>query len=492
MGTLFVDSVETQEAPGAYVVELAPPRVIEGLVSGFIGYVFQGEWGPVNALTEPATTPEFLSMYFPAGSPHTSEGYKGLMRRKRMPLRPVRIANAALSASVTAAAGTGTYTATAKYPGALGNSIALTWLAASDGDAAHRDLLVTLSNATTGSTTERVRNIVMNVSPDLSSSVLLASLTFAAADALPAASTTATLAAGSNGGAVTATHYETALALLALRNDILVVVTDNPGDAIRAAVNDALVAHVNSKRDRIGVIQTTAQNETWANVKAYVNAHSPSVRSDRVIPCGAWVETLDDSGASVTTPFSTFVASALANLEPQQSHARWEDLATQYYSAVAGIVAPFDTNDDDLRGDATRSGILLPIRLDTGAYAALHDRTSSLTSGKRFITTRRIKDFLARSIRTNIQGFVNGINWRGQHIKIKALVDAFMVRQGPTVRRDEPRVVASSTDIVGANTPASVALGNFNVALDAQTPTVMEKIGLLFNVGETVTVRETV
>ena len=313
---------------------------------------------------------------------------------------------------------------------------------------------------------------------------------FRSATGLPAAATTATLIGGSNGAAVTSTQYEAALALLALRNDVLVVVTDNPGDGIRDAVNDAVVAHVAAKRDRIGVIQTTPQNDTWVNVKAYVNAHSPSVRSDRIIPCGAWVQTQDDSGAAVTTPFATYVASALANLEPQQSHARWEDTATQYYASVAGIVAPFNTNDDDLRGDATRAGILLPIRLDTGAYAALHDRTSSLTSGKRFVTTRRIKDFLARSIRTSIQGFVNGINWRGQQVKVKALVDAFMVRQGPTVRRDEPRAIASSTDITSVNTPASVSLGNFNLALDAQTPTVMEKIGLLFNVGETVTVRE--
>lgn len=490
MSTLFVDSVETQQAPGAYVVEIAPPRVIEGLVTGYIGFVFQGEWGPVNTLSEPGSTPEFMSMYFPPGSPHTSAGYRALMRRKRMPLRPVRIANGAATAALTDAAGTGTFTVTAKYPGTLGNSIALTWLAATDGDAAHRDLVVTLSNAVTGSTTERIRNVVMNVDLNLTGSALLASLTFATASALPAAATTGTLTGGTNGSAVTSTHYRTALALLALRSDIFVVVTDDPGDSIRDAVNDEVVAHVASKRDRLGVIQTTAVNAVWADVKSYVNTHSPTVRNDRIIPCGAYVQALDDAGAAQTVPFSTFVASALANLEPQQSHARWSEIATQYYDGVAGIVAPFSTDDDDLRGEATVSGILLPIRLDTGAYAALHDRTSSLTDGRRFVTTRRLKDFLARSIRTNIQGFVNGINWRGQQVKVKGLVDAFLTRQGPSVRRDEPRVVAYSTDINSVNTPASVAAGNFNLALDATTPSVMEKIGLLFNVGETVSVRE--
>lgn len=490
MATLFVDSVETQQAPGAYVVELAPPRVIEGLIGGFIGYAFQGEWGPVNVATEPGSTSEFLAMYFPAGTPHTSAGYRGLMRRRRMPLRPVRITNGAATAAVTAAAGTGTYTATALYPGTVGNSIVLTWKAATDGDAAHRDLVVTLSHAVTGSTSERIRNVVFGTDLTFTNSALLASLTFATASALPAADVTATLIGGTNGSAVTSTHYRTALALLALRSDILVVVTDDPGDSIRDAVNDELVAHVLSKRDRLGVIQTTPANAVWADVKTYINTHSPTVRSDRIIPCGAYVQALDDAGAAQTVPFTTFVASALANLEPQQSHARWEDLATQYYSGIAGVVAPFSTDDDDLRGEATNIGVLLPIRLDTGAYAALHDRTSSLTSGKRFITTRRIKDFLARSIRSTVQSYVNNINWRGKQTQIKALVDNFLNRQGPAVRKDEPRIIAYSTDINSVNTPESIALGGFNLALDAQTPSVMEKIGLMFNVGETVSVRE--
>lgn len=491
MSTLFVDSVETQQAPGVYAVEIAPPIVIEGLINGFIAYAFQGEWGPDNVVTEPASTAEFLMRYFPAGSPHTSAGYRALMRRKRMPLRPVRVMNGGVAASVTEAAGTGTYTATAKYKGTLGNSIVITWEAATDGDAAHRDLTVTLSNATTGSTTERVRNIVMGTSPDLTNSVLLASLTFAAADDLPAAGTTETLAAGTDGSAVASSHYKAALDLLKLQSNVLVAITDDPGDSIRNAVNDELVAHVNAKRDRIGVIQSGPANDSWANVKSYANTHAPSVRSDRVIVCGAYVQALDDAGAAQTVPFASFVASALANLEPQQSHARWDDTVTAYYSGVAGIVAPFSTDDDDLRGEATTLGILLPVRLDNGAFAALHDRTSSLSSGRRYTTTRRIKDFLARSIRTATQAFVNGTNWRGQQTKVKGLVDAFLSRQSPAVRRDEPRVVSYATSIDGVNTPASVALGNFNLAIDAQTPGVMERIGLLMNVGEAVTVRET-
>jgi len=80
---------------------------------------------------------------------------------------------------------------------------------------------------------------------------------------------------------------------------------------------------------------------------------------------------------------------------------------------------------------------------------------------------------------------VNGPSLRGRHLEVKALVDGFMARQVTA-----QRCVAYSSAIDGVNSPASLALGQFSLALDAQTPSVMEKIGLLLNAGETVTVRE--
>jgi len=493
--SLFVESFELQRAPGAVAVEVTPPVVIEGVVLGYLGYVFAGEWGPVNVVGEPSGTPDFLRTYFPPGSPHTSQGYIGITGRKRVPIRPVRITKNAVVAVTTKAAGAGTYTATAKHPGVLGNSIALTWKAPTDGVAAHRDLEIVLTNATTGVTRERLRNVVLGTSPDCSASILLASLVFSGlADALPAAETTENLGvttAGSDGDALTATEYTAALALLAVRGEVAVVCTDNPGNSLRADVNDAVVAHVVATRNRLAVVQSSNPSETWANVKTYVNAHSPSVRSDRVLHEGAWVQVKDDAGVAQTTPFATFIASALCNLEPQQSHAWWDDRVTGVYNtAIAGIVAPFSTDDEDVRGEATDLGIGLPIRLSNGAYASLHDRTSSLTSGKRFTITRRLKDFFAKSITAGIQSFVNGTNWRGRQLDVKSVVDEFLGRQDAQARPDDPRLVAWSTSIAN-NTPSSVAAGNFLLAFDGQTPSVMEKIGLMLNVGEGVTVRET-
>lgn len=496
MSSLFVDSMELVRAPGAYAVEVAPPVVIDGQVVGYLGIVFQGEWGPVNEVGTPSSSAEFLATYFPPGSPHTSAGYYALMRRKRLPLRPVRILKNGVKAAKTATAGTGTYTVTAKYPGTLGNSITVTWKAATDGDAAHRDVEIVLTDPVTGTSRERIRNVVYTTNPDVSASRLIESFTFAAASALPAVDATVTLGvggtsvAGSNGDPITSTEYEAAFDLLALRAEVTVVTLDDCGAAIRSAVNDALVEHAANNRNRIVVFQAEDQGTAWADVVTTVDTHSPSIRGDRVLPQGAWVKTLDDSGTARTTPFATYVASALVNLEPQQSHAWWDDRATQFYGTIAGIEDAINTADEGVQGDATEKGIGLPIRLESGAYASLHDRTSSLTSGKKFTVTRRIKDFLARSILRAVTSFINGPNWTGRHLDIKGIVDVFLKNQGPKVRREEPRVVAYSTSIAN-NTSEGIAAGGFNLGLDAQTPAVLEKFGLLLNVGESVTVRET-
>lgn len=484
---LFIDSLSLARSAGAYAVEIAPPRVVEDQIVGYIGLPMQCEWGPDNVVGEPTGSAELLNTYFPAGSPRTSTGYRALAGRKKMPLRPVRCmkADAAAAARTIAVTG-GTLVITALYKGTLGNSITTQVKAASDGDVAKFDLEVVLTDPVTGTTRGTIRNIVMGEDPELpgEESILLASVVWTGTPStIPATELAAVaLSGGGNGtGSVGATEYNAAIDLLAARDEVFAVVTDDCGATARAAVNARLLLHAQTTtRNRLVVLQGDV-SAAWAATKTLAG----TVRGDRVVLCGAWVQVYDDSGAVVTSPAATFVASALANLEPQQSHAWWDDRVTDLYTAIVGVVAPFNTSDPDVQAEATEQGICLPFRLESGRYAFLHDRTTSLTTGRRFATSRRLKDFFARSILGTIRSFVNGPSLRGRHLETKALVDAFMARQ---VR--EGRCVAYSSAIDGVNSPASLALGQFSLALDAQTPSVMEKIGLLLNAGETVTVRE--
>jgi hypothetical protein len=496
MGTLFVDSLDDQRAPGVVAAEIAPPRVIEGITLGYFGYPFQAGWGPPNVVTEPVNTQEFLDTYFIAGSPRDSSGYRGIMRRRKLALRPIRVVNmtGAAASAVTATAGSGDYTATALYVGTDGDRITLVWKAATDGVTAHRDLVVTMLNATTGlQTQERIRNIAFgtDLNPPMngaSASKLLASLTFDGADALPAVDTTASLTGGSNGGSVAASHYTTALGLLAARSDILVVAADDCGNTIRADVNAALVAHVRAKRNRIAVIQAGNPDASWSTVKSAVSG--ASWRDERVIIESTWRDVADDASVLRTSPGATFIASALAGLEPQQSHAWWDRTATVYYDGVSAVRAPFDTADDDIRAEATDLGLTMGIRLEDGSFAVLHDRTSNLTAGRRFTITRRLRDFFARSIVAALPSYVNGGNWKGKQVQIKGIVDRFMRSQSPTGRPEEPRVLEFASDINSVNTAASVALGRFRIKIDGTTPSVMEKLGLMMNLGESVVVED--
>ena len=484
---LFIDSLTQARAAGAYAVEIVSPRVVEDRIVGYVGLPMQSEWGPDNVVGEPAGSADFLVTYFPPGSPRTSTGYRALVGRKKMPLRPVRVMKSdAVAASRVLTVTGGTLTVTALYKGTLGNSITTQVKAATDGDVTHFDLEVVLTNPTTGTTRGTIRNIEAGVDPELpgDESLLLASVAWGGTpSAIPAADVSpVALTLGSNGtGSVGSTEYNAAIDLLAARDEVLVVVTDDVGAAARAAVNARLLLHAQTTtRNRLVVLQGDV-SASWSTAKTTV----ATVRGDRVLFCGAWVQVYDDSGATVTSPFSTFIASALANLEPQQSHAWWDDAVTTLYAAIVGIVAPFNTSDPDVQAEATEQGVCLPVRLESGAFAALHDRTTSLTVGRRYAITRRLKDFFARSILSTVRSFVNGPSLRGRHLEVKALVDGFMARQVTA-----GRCVAYSSAIDGVNTPASIALGQFSIALDAQTPSIMEKIGLLLNAGETVTVRE--
>lgn len=484
---LFIDSLALARAAGAYAVEIAPPRIVEDQIVGYVGLPMQSEWGPDNVVGEPAGSAAFLSTYFPPGSPRTSTGYRALVGRKKMPLRPVRVmkSDAAAASRVIAVTG-GTLTVLALYKGTLGNSITTQVKAATDGDVTHFDLEVVLTDPVTGTTRGTIRNIAAGVNPALvgDEALLIASVVWGGAPAaIPAVDLApVALSTGSNGtGSVGSTEYNAAIDLLAARDEVFVVACDDVGAAARAAVNARLLSHAQTTtRNRLVVLQGDV-SAAWSAVKTLAG----TVRGDRVILSGAWVQVYDDSGAKVTSPAATFIASALANLEPQQSHAWWDEVVTNLYTAIVGIVAPFSTSDPDVQGEATEQGITLPIRLESGAYAFLHDRTTNLTAGRRYAITRRLKDFFARSILTTIRSFVNGPSLRGRHLEVKALVDGFMARQVTAGRAS-----AYSSTIDGVNTPASLALGQFSIALDANTPAPMEKIGLLLNAGETVTVRE--
>jgi hypothetical protein len=597
---LFVDAISDIQQPGVFALELASPLVVEGIPNGYIGYSFQAPWGPVKTAYLPTSQGDMIATYFPPGSPHTSTGYYGIVRRKKFNSVMVRVlggsagllppiitgithggtpgttsysyrvtavnaagetigsqtvttatgaatlnstdnnviawgtVTGAVSYNVyrTAAAGTPnttgkinaspvmttTFTDTglsasgsvptsntsgytqavcylldasnvavaelvAIYPGTLANTALTAQVAAaSDGVANHFDLIVTLSDATTGSTSERFPNLqtqATSILPNTATSRLLASFSLINTPSTRPANATYTFAGGSDGSAVAATDYDAAFGQLDLRDDVDVYVTDDVGDSIRSAVNSDLLDHVALKTDRIAMLQGPPSQTLSAALTDKAN-----YVSDRIRYVGNWVTVLDDQGNVVTSPAATFMASAYVNLEPQQSPAWWADQVTDFYTGINSILSPqFSSADDGTQKTCTQAGITLVIRRPSGRYAFLNDRTTSSNINFRFGVTRRIKDFLAKSWANALDPYVNGPNLPTEWQQIKIGLDNFNNLQVLAGRL----IAVDPVDIVSGNNNTTQTAGQFIFKVTGKSPTVMEQIIAELNVGPGVT-----
>jgi hypothetical protein len=494
---LFILSTAEADQPGVYALEIAPPRFIAGASSGYIGLVAQFSWGPDEVVVTPESPQQFLDLFEPAGSPRTSTGYRATIGRKKAPWKIVRALAADAAAAALSRAGTGgNVVVTGKYKGALGNSISVQQADAASGLAGAKDFTIVLTNAVTGTTREVVTDVPLPaggvaVSVDCSGSKLLASLVVDGAVTVWPANGTASLTGGSNSASLgivlgdytgTLDANNRGVALFESEPEVRVVCHDDCGNTLRAAINAAFALHAASLGDRIPLLDGNVDAVSWAAVKAYVTG---SLVTDRMRFYGAWVKVYDDAGALQNSPMSTFAATVYVNTTPQLSDARWADECTTYYQAIQGITAAFSTDSRQVRKEATALGIALPIKLASGRYAVLHDRTTSQTAGRKFAIRRRITDYLALSLVAALPEYINGPNVRERFGQIKTIVDTFLAK---LVK--DGILVAFSTDIRTANTPTTTAAGEFYLAIDATTPSVMEKILLLVNAGEAVVVRE--
>jgi hypothetical protein len=492
---LFIDSTAEAEFAGAFALEIDAPKTIEGVSLGYIGFVGQFSWGPVQQVVTPENGADFLNTFEPAGSPRTSNGYRALKGRKKLKLKVVRAlaADAAAATNVLVATG-GNITSTAKYKGTLGNAITRQIKAAASGDGAKRDFVFTLTDPVTGSTVETYSDVPLpaggvQVTVDVSKSKLLASLVVAGAVTGWPANGTAALTGGSNGAALIASDYvgteglsDKGVALFENESEVRILCHDDCGNGIRAAVNAGFAAHEQYMDDRIAIVDTDADAANWAAVKAAVTG---GLVSDRALPCGAWVQIFDDGGNLVTTPFSTFIASARINLEPHQSHAWRADRVTDYYTAIQGVVANFSVHSPQIKKEAFALGIQLPIKLTSGRWAAQHDRNSNTSVAKRYTTRRVMTDYLALSLVGGVDEYVNGPNSvEGNRELSGVVVKNFLERE-----KQKGRIAAYSIN-TSMNTSASIGAGEFTVAISAITISPREKIFFLLNVGPTVTITE--
>lgn len=186
---MWITSITQATTHGVYGIDVPPPALIQATATGRVALVAQFPWGPTD-LTE-ISQADAKDLYAPRGMNRLSTGYLSLLAKAFPDLVIARVLGTAAAAAEATLddGGTDVMTVAAKYKGVAGNSLVATVANASDGDANHFNLTVTISGAT-GAQSETIANINISgtgtdsypsVSADFVDFLLIGSLTKIAA-----------------------------------------------------------------------------------------------------------------------------------------------------------------------------------------------------------------------------------------------------------------------------------------------------------------------
>lgn len=344
---LIVTSTAQATTHGVYGIERNPPAVIRPIGTATAAMVDQFPWGPTDAVYTVLDPSDFALKFAPPGMSRAGAGYMAVAGKAYPLLKLVRIlgsAAVAASATINKTGPTALIVVTLKYKGTSGNSVVCTTSAATDGDANHFNLTVSVTGAT-GTTTDKFEN--MNVSgvgtdvipTDFTNTYLVGSITKSSSGLPIIGSTTCT--SGADGTVDSAAYVGTigtgdkGVALLEGDKSPDFVFTGDPGNTLRAAVNAGLVAHADYMTDRMAFI-----NGNSGLSLAAVQTDVASYRSLRACYIDVWAYQRDDvDGTQRLTPPAPFAVSVAANLPPSTSFSAKGQEAQQFLRSIVSLEA---------------------------------------------------------------------------------------------------------------------------------------------------------
>ena len=494
MTSLFVTSLTPSLPHGVYAVSQPPPAVITPTGTSNSVIIGQFPWGPPEALTYPDDMGAFGQTYAPMGMDRTNSAWLSVIRKGWPRLGAVRAAASPVQATaVIEQSSTTILNVTAKYGGAAGLGIICTISAPDDGVASHWNFSALVSSAS-GTTQElwvnnNVSGTGSDVLPDLTNSVLLASVTKAAAGTPDTGSTTMT---GGTSPAVESTAYvgtpgmdNKGLALLESDDTIDGVFCDDPGSSLQSAVNAGLYAHAALTTDRICYISGIAGQSASA-----AQADVANYRNINCVYVDPWAYVRDDTdGTMRNCPASCWAASVAAQIPPSLSIA-WRSLS----GLLAGI-AKLEANRGAVRAQNTASGIATLISGKNGGYTFEAGVNTSGIAGQTDLMRTRMGIFIARSAIDAWYPYVDAPNIPYFQQDLINSAEAFLatLKKNATVN---PAVLPFIVDYAllpssSQNTQQSIAAGQYTVAAQVQTGSAMSVIGLSMQYGASVSVSTT-
>ena len=489
---LFVTVPQTVH--GVFAVENPPPAAITPTGNGNCYIVGQFPWGPSQTPYIASGMSDFYNTFAPRGFSRTGSGHLNVLRKGWPQLGAVRVLGSAAVtsfATLVSVAPANLLTVPAKWPGADANSMTAAASAADNGNSNFFNLTVTISGVS-GTSTEIYRNcnisgVGVDVLPDTTNSILIGPCT----KLLPGVLTTAVQAFGTGAnGSITATSYvgtpggnDLGFALLEADETVNHCFTDDPGNAIRSAVNAGGMAHVELMTDR--VFYTTGPK---AQTLALAATDVANYRSPRVVYCDPWCYIYDDTtGAKTLVQSAPWAASVAAQL-PASTSIAWK---SSYVSALMAGVVDIEATRGSGRGTNTQQGITTLFKSKNG-FVFEAGKVTTLTNGQTNLTRTRMGQYMARSLQQSFLGYVDIPNLPFFQQEIVNAADAFLSGL-KKAQNDNPAFNIHIVDyailnIAQANSAASLAQGNFILPIQVQTSSSMERITLSIQYGETVTV----
>lgn len=504
---LFTTGVPNRS--GVFARDVPPPTAIRGLGTGIAGIVGNFPWGPgaigAGEIGTPGNPAEFLKLYAPAGMSRSSSAVLAAIAFAWPQLKVVRvIGTSAVKATVTVnkTGPTALIVLTAPYFGAAGNSIVAVTSAATDGDANHFDLTVSISG-NNGTTTRTFRNLnvsgvgsdrlpsVGNADPelDLTNDPLLGTVT-KSSSGVPIMQSWS-FATGAD-GTIGATQYtgtagsgDQGIAKFESVKDVRHLFTDDPGNSLRAGVNAALKTHVDTQLDKVGYLSGNSgqsASAAQADVASYV--------STNLVYADPWFRIYDDAGTKTLLPPHIAAACMAANLSPSTS-IMWRDpIALRFLSSIIELEANRDVN----AGTNTLAGISTLIPFSKGGFCfevgKVTQNRSQPSKGNLVRTLMGI--YIASSVVDSLQSNVGAPNVPLNQQDIINAIAEFL--ESLLLNRDidpnnSPFIMGYKIyDTQTVNSQSDLDAGQFTVATDVKIGSAMEKLFLNVRYGETVTI----
>lgn len=494
--SLFLSSTSAATRHAVYAIERNPPASVRASGASTAAIVEQFPWGPEGVYTIESVR-DFIEKFAPGGMTRTGSGYMAVIGKAWPVLKVVRVLGttaAAASVILDASGAVDCVNVALKYKGVAGNSATWTVAAATDGDANHFNLTVTITSAS-GTTQDIFENLNYSgagadSTPSFTSTKLVGSISKVAAGR--PVNGTGSFTGGSD-GTVASTDYvgtqgaaDRGAALLEADKAVDVFFTGDPGNSLRAAVNAGLKAHADYMTDRIAVI-----NGNSGLTGSAARTDVASYRSLRVVYVDVWANQRDDVDGTVRlVPPAPFFASVAVNLSPSTSPA-WKSSEVQ---RLLGSIVSLENARGEGAYQNELAGISTLQREDNGGFsfecAVNTNRPNNPATGTYKRT--RMAHYIAKAVVGSLREYVDSPNVAfNQQDEVNA-VDDFLGTLKANASRDPNRlphiVDYAIRPLADFNDQVSIDAGEFTIPADIKLSSDQSKIFFSIQIGETVRV----